>query len=158
MKKINVLLGVLLLATSSLFAQSNNEEVEFIQSILGMEKKEIVAEFITLEDENATNFWAEYDQYEVERKAQGKKRIDLLNKYADNYLKLDDTKTEEIMKEMIALGSGYNKLINKYYKRIKKASGIKAAGQFYQLEIYIQSAIRISIMEQIPFLGELDVK
>ena len=62
------------------------------------------------------------------------------------------------MKEMIALGTEYNKLIAKYYKSIKKECDIKSAGQFYQLEIYFQSAIRLTIMEQIPFIGELDSK
>jgi hypothetical protein len=32
----------------------------------------------------------------------------------------------------------------------------KAAAQFYQLEIYFQSAVRLSIMEQIPFIGEFE--
>lgn len=91
-----------------------------------------------------------------ERKLHGQKRIDLLVKYANEYQTLNDEKTEQLIKEMITLGNEYNKLILKYYKSIKKSSGIKTASQFYQLEVYFQSAIRLSIMEQIPFIGEFE--
>lgn len=158
MRKINLLVGVLLFTVASVFAQSNKEEVELMQSIFGMEKKTVVTEFIKLEGEKATAFWTQYDQYETARKIHGQKRLDLLDKYAENYLELDDAKTSEIMKEMIALGKEYNKLIQKYYKSINKACGVKTAAQFYQLETYFQSVIRIQIMEQIPLIGELDNK
>lgn len=58
------------------------------------------------------------------------------------------------MKEKIALGKEYNKLITKYYKSINKACGVKAEAQFYQLETYFQSTIRLTIMEEILFIGE----
>jgi len=121
-----------------------------------MEKKAGVADVITLKGEAATGFWTLYDNYESERKQHGQKRIDLLQKYADEYETLNDEKTEQLIKEMITLGNDYNKLIQKYYKSIKKASGIKTAAQFYQLEVFFQSAIRLTIMEQIPFIGEFE--
>ena len=77
-------------------------------------------------------------------------------KYAEEYETLNDETTEQLIKEMITLGNEYNKLIQKYYKSIKKASGIKSAAQFYQLEVYFQSAVRLSIMEMIPFIGEFE--
>ena len=122
-----------------------------------MEKKAVVAEFIKLDGASNDAFWSLYDQYETERKAQGQKRIALMNKYAEKYADLDDASTEEIMNEMIALGNEYNKLILKYYKSIKKESGVKAAAQFYQLEGYFQSVIRLKIFESIPFIGEFDI-
>ena len=41
-------------------------------------------------------------------------------------------------------------------KKVKKASGSKIAGQFFQLEAYIQSEIRSTVMSSIPFIGELN--
>jgi hypothetical protein len=38
---------------------------------------------------------------------------------------------------------------------MEKAAGVKAAAQFYQLEAYLLSVIRASILENIPFIGEL---
>ena len=156
MKKVNLLMGVLLILVSAVYAQTNKEEVDLYQSIFGMEKKAIVADFVKLKGVEATSFWDLYDQYETERKKHGQERIDLLHKYSKEYEDLTVESTNSIMKEMITLGNDYNKLIQKYYKSINKASGAKAAAQFYQLEIYFQSAIRLTVMEQIPMIGEFD--
>ena len=135
-------------------AQSNKEEVEFFQVVFGMEKKATVAEFMQLEGSDI--FWTIYDQYEDERKALGKKRIELLSTYAENYLSLTDEKTDELIKQIKIQKSSMDKLIDKYYKQIMKSSGSKVAAQFYQIEYYILSAIRLEAMESIPFIGELD--
>lgn len=156
MKKINLMLVFLLVSALAVFAQSNKEEIELYQSVFGAEKKATVAEFIKLDGEAGTAFWDLYDKYETARKVHGKKRLVLLEKYVENFEDLGEEKTKEIMKEMISLGDEYNKLIKKYHKSISKACGAKAGGQFYQLETYFQSGIRMILMEEIPFIGELD--
>ncbi len=141
-----------------LSAQSNKEEIDLFQSVFGMEKKALVSEFVKLEGAPKDAFWLAYDEYEAKRKQLGQKRIALLNKYANSYSALDDDNTDEIVKEMIALQTATDKLIADYYKKIKKESGTKAAAQFYQIEGYILSKIRATIMENIPLIGELDSK
>ena len=85
MKKVSVFLFSLLLSSIA-FAQSTKEEVDIIQSVLGKEKKALVAEFLKLEAGPKTDaFWKLYDEYETERKALGKERIALLEKYASTY-------------------------------------------------------------------------
>ena len=156
MKKLLFIVNLLVIMVAVTSAQSNKEEVEFYQSIFGMEKKAAVSSFIKLEGEQSTGFWALYDEYETARKANGQKRIDLLNKYVDNYLELDDEKTDELVAESIKINSEQSKLIVKYYKSIKKVAGSKAAAQFLQLENYFLSMIRITLIEGIPFIGELE--
>jgi Spy/CpxP family protein refolding chaperone len=101
------------------FAQSANEEVDLIQSLYGMEKKEIVADFITLQGTQKDEFWKLYDAYEMERKELGKERINLLEDYAMHYGTLDDAKTDELINKMISLGAKNDKLIATYYKKMK---------------------------------------
>ncbi len=152
--KRTLLIALLTFFSTICFSQSNTEEIDFYQSIFGMEKKQAVVEFLQI-DENNT-FWNIYDEYEKERKELGKKRIDLLNNYANNYLNLTDEKTNELMKQTISLRKQLDKLIISYYKKVKKSSGAKVAAQFYQFENYILVAIRMSIMEEIPLIGEFD--
>ena len=156
MKKVLSLTAIFLLAIATTFAQSNKEEIELYQSIFGMEKKAIVSEFISLEGEAATGFWSLYDAYEVERKANGQKRIEILDKYTKSYLELDDVTTDELVGEAMKVRDTQNKLIKKYYKSMKKAAGVKAAAQFYQIENYFASAVSVILTEQIPFIGEFD--
>ncbi len=150
MKKI-LIIGALLISTIG-FAQSNKEEVDIIQAVYGKSKKDIVAGFINPGDA----FWTVYDEYEVKRKELGQKRVALLEKYAANYGTMDDASTDALMKEMTALGVKTDKLIATYYGKIKKASGVKAAAQFAQIEIYLLSSVRVAILDNIPFIGELD--
>jgi hypothetical protein len=154
MKHVLIMVALFLSVTG--FAQSNKEEVDLVQSLWGMEKKEIVAEFVKVDAASKDAFWKLYDEYEMERKALGKERISLLEKYAANYATLTDDMTDEIMNEMISLGSKTDKLAASYYGKMKKAAGVKAAAQFLQLESYINSSIRAAILEEIPFIGELD--
>jgi hypothetical protein len=158
-KNILILFGAILMAIAfvqTTNAQSNKEETEFMQSIFGMEKKAIVAEFLKIESANP--FWVLYDEYETKRKELGKKRFDILTDYVENYDNLTDAKYDEVVVSMISLRKSNDKLVDTYYKKIKKASGSKIAGQFFQLENYFLSEIRSAIMEEIPYIGEFDKK
>ncbi len=157
MKK--TLLTTLMAALISIaYSQSNKEEVDLVQSVFGMEKKAMAAEFIKLEGAQKDAFWSAYDEYEAKRKELGKKRIDLLNRYVSSYTSLDDASTDQIIKDVMDLQKETDKLVATYYGKIKKGSGTKAAAQFYQFENYILSKIRAEIMENIPLIGEFDDK
>ena len=77
-------------------------------------------------------------------------------KYAKEFEGISDVETDNIVMEAQKLAKGNEKLINSYYKKIKKASGSKAAAQFYHLENYFNSLTRTTILENIPVIGELD--
>ena len=157
MMKAILLTAVVFALVSPVVAQSNKEEVDLVQSVFGMEKKALVAQFIKPEEGPGKDaFWAAYDEYEIKRKELGKKRLALLYKYTSNYLTLDDVSGDKIINETIALQGQTDKLIATYYKKIKKGSGVKVAAQFYQFENYVLSKIREEIMEGIPLIGEFD--
>lgn len=157
MKKIFFIAMVLLIGTACSFAQTGTDtnEVDFYQSLFGMAKKTLVSEFVDLKDYPADQFWTLYDAYEAERKEFGKTRLELLENYAKNYLTLDEAKTDELVKQMDVQKKNLDKLIFKYYKKMSSAVGTKPAAQFYQMENYFLSAIRLAILESIPFIGEL---
>ena len=157
MKKILFFAVVLFMGAASSFAQTGTDtnEVDYYQSLFGMAKKTLVSEFVDLKDYPADQFWALYDAYEAERKELGKSRLELLENYAKNYLTLDEAKTDELVKQMDVQKKNLDKLIFKYYKKMSSAVGTKPAAQFYQMENYLLSAIRLAILESIPFIGEL---
>lgn len=152
MKRFLSILFITLLVGQTISAQSDKEETDLMQSIFGMEKKAVVANFIGIESDNP--FWALYDDYETKRKELGKERLTLLMDYAENYDSLDDEKYDEIIANVISLQKRTDKLIDQYYKKIKKSSGSKIAAQFFQLEGYFLTQIRGAIFEEIPYIGE----
>ncbi len=155
----NKLLVVLIIVVGSMItfsaqAQSNKEEIDLYQSLFGAEKKALIAEFLQLESNNP--FWAIYDEYETERKQLGLNRLELINEYVENYSTLDDAKTDEIVAAMMKQKKSSDGLIDRYYKKVHKASGSKVAAQFYHFENYLLSAIRVAILENIPAIGAMD--
>ena len=155
MKNHKLFFVLLLFAPILALAQPTQDEMEYFQSIYGMEKRALFENFIQLEGDAADDFWLLYDEYEKARKELGKNRVKLLLDYAENYDNLTPEKTDELMKAMIKQKTSLDKLTVTYYKKINKASGSKVAAQFFQLENYVLAGIRMGIMDSIPFIGEL---
>lgn len=151
MKKI-LIVPVLLIFFCNSFSQVSPEEVEYIQSIFGMEKRAAVKEMLSL-NANSDAFWKLYDEYEVERKDLGKDRINLLEKYAENYDSMSNEDIDELIKQSMDLSTKTDKLINKYYKKIKNETGSVPAAQFYQIEHYLQSEIRAGILGEMEMIN-----
>jgi hypothetical protein len=139
------------MAFSSLIAQSAKEEVDFMQSVFGMEKKALVADFVKPGADQEDAFWQLYDEYEMARKELGKKRIELLLKYEENFDNLSHEIAGELLKESLALAKKNDKLVASYVKKVKKATDPVVAMQFHQIEMYVMSEIRLALSEGLPF-------
>lgn len=144
-----LLVFFLLAGTWFTSAQSNEDELQFVQSIYGMEKRDIVDEFVELSDAQSQEFWRLYDEYEAKRKELGKTRFNLINKYVNEYGKVSPANADTFMKEAIQLRNKSNNLVDSYFKKIKSRTDPVVAMQFYQIERYLSDLIRIEILEEI---------
>lgn len=149
MRKLT-LLFIAIFAFSFVNAQSAKEEVDIMQAAFGMEKKAMMAEFVKVDAAQADAFWKLYDEYETTRKAYGKERINLLDKYVENYNKLTNEYADSWTKQVLSLQKKNDKLLVTYYNKIKKVTNPIVALQFFQAEGYILSGIRLSILEALP--------
>jgi len=157
MKKVVVFAFVSVLA-SSVYAQTPSDEVQMFQTMFGMAKREVVSEFVKIDDTKTTEFWKLYDEYETSRKQIGQKKFVVLNNYVKNYSQLSPAETDKIIQDVIQLSTTQDKLIANYYNKMKKQISITTAAQFYQIEWYLQSQVRTNILESIPMIGELEKK
>jgi hypothetical protein len=153
MKKITVLMAAMAIAIAS-YAQSNKEEVDLFQAAFGMEKKAVVENFVKPDAAQKDAFWKLYDEYETARKENGKKRVQLLEQYARTYQTMTNENADLWAKDVMKLQAATDKLIVTYYNKIKKVTNPVVALQFYQIENYILTAIRMEVLEGIPFVGE----
>src|SRR5689334_15157559 len=94
--KTATLCFVMLAAGPGLSAQTNKDEVQLIQSAYGINKREIVKEYIRMSDAEAQKFWPVYDAYESERQKLGKDRINILSEYAMSYDTLRDPQADKL--------------------------------------------------------------
>ena len=130
-------------------AQTNQDEVQLMQSLYGMEKRDIVAEFIELSDSQQEEFWLLYDEYEIKRQEIGKERFRLLSSYVNDYGEVKPENADNFMKQVIPLRIKSDKLVDNYYKKVKTKTDPIVAMQFYQIENYLFDAIKMELLEEI---------
>jgi hypothetical protein len=147
--RYTLLIAFLFFSTLCLIAQSNDDELQLMQSLYGMDKREIISEFVELSDNQQNGFWQLYDEYESKRKELGKRRFELINKYVDDFGQVSATDADNFMKEAIQLRIKSDNLRDSYYKKIKARTDPVVAMQFYQIERYLSDLIRIEILEEV---------
>ena len=130
-------------------SQGSQDELQLMQSLYGMDKRDIVSEFIELNDSQEQEFWFLYDEYEVKRKDIGKERFKLLTSYVNDYGEVKPQDADNFMKQAIPLRIKSDKLVDNYYKKIKSGTDPIVAMQFYQIENYLADVIRMELLEEI---------
>lgn len=133
-------------------AQSNLDEINLMQSIFGMDKKEVVAGYVEFSPAQEDAFWKLYNEYEAKRRDLGQERVVLLRQYFDEHETMGSAEADAWTKKVITLQQKTDKLISSYYGKILKISDGVVATQFYQIENYVLGEIRAAILETIPFI------
>jgi len=151
MKKY-ILISAALFLASFVYSQTNKSEVDLIQAAIGMTKKDAVKDYVQVSDTQKDAFWQLYDEYETQRKDLGKQRIDLLVQYSKEYRSMTNEQADAWIKKVIELQGKTDKLIVTYFKKIRKATDPIVATQFYQIENYILSIIRMKVLNEIPLV------
>ena len=151
------LLSITLILLISISAKAQTQDdIEFFQSIWGMEKRAIVESYMeNLTVDEATAFWAEYDAYEESRKELGKERVMILSDYAENYGSLTGDKATELINGAYSNNVAIQKLLKKTFKKMSKSVDAVKVAKFIQLENYFMIIIQMNIQESIPFVDEL---
>jgi len=150
MKRLSIF-SIMFLLFGLANAQTSDEEIDYIQAMFGMEKRAAVKDFISLEEAERDAFWKYYDEYEAKRKVLGKERIILLDKFVEQYETMSDQQSDAWMTSVLSLRKKNEKLIEVYYKKIRKTCTPSVAMKFYQIESYILAGIRYQILESVPF-------
>ena len=154
MKKI-LMLALFAIGTISSNAQQTKDEIAILQSAYGMQKRDLVAKFMDVNEAQSATFWSLYEEYEVARKAIGTKRANNIMEYAKNYETITDENVQNMVKVSMEVNKEFNALWEKTYKKMAKALGAKTAAKFYQLEMYLENMVRTEITESMPMIDEL---
>lgn len=137
--------------------QATKDDINLLQAMYGKNKRDLMESYMHFNDTaSASAFWKLYDAYEVERKKLGQDYIQILQDYANNYSTLDDKKADGLFNRAMANNLAYENLFAKYYKKMKPVVGAVKASQFLQLETYLRSTIKVKMLDQLPFIGEID--
>ena len=156
--KNSIIIVCLVLFTLTAFAQNNSEETGLVKSIYGMERKDLIARHIVLDETKMDVFWQLYDEYEIERSALGLKRARNIATYASKYERLTNEDADLLMKTTFELNLNFVQLWEKTYKKMAKSISPVTAAQFIQAEMFIESMIKQELAMDIPLIGEFEMK
>ena len=131
-------------------AQSNTDELKYLQDVIGVKKKQYVEEHVKINPADAAKFWKLYDEYELFRSEIGEKRVDNINEYVTNYGKLTNAKADELMKRSFAVSGEMAALWQKTYSKMAKEISPVTASEFILVEMYIEAKVRQAVTEQAP--------
>ncbi len=155
MKK-NILVALCVVFALISKAQTNAEDLKYLQSMFGMEKKQLIAERMKLSPAESDKFWKLYDEYELFRSEISDKRAENVNQYVKNYTGITEAKADELLKNTFEINKEQADLWQKTYKAMSKELSSVKAGQFIYLEMYIEALGREKLSEIIPHIGDTE--
>ena len=136
-------------------AQTSNAEADAIATLLGVQKREAVAQLVPVKGQDSVAFWKIYGEYEQLNKATIKSRIKLYERTAQAYSMMTPALADSLALRYFENRSDQEKTLEVYYKKIKTATSAIIGFEFFQAETYLLTQIRASIMQQIPTYGQL---
>jgi hypothetical protein len=149
-KGLLFILGMMLVMP--LFSQNEQTEEELIYSYFKLEKKALVGQAMNLSDVQAEIFWNVYNDYERESSKLTQMRIAYLKAYAEEYETITPEEADAIMKKAFEYQKKHLALEMKYYKILKKELGALVATRFIQVEEYINTGVKMQLLDAIPFV------
>ena len=159
MKKFSIVLGCLLLMLPGLrLAAQNNEdeELQLIRDQWGVDKKQLIMDYMKFSDAESKKFWPVYDAYMKEHRMLMDARIKLIKDYAANYSKMTNAKATELTNKALDNDMAISKLQKTYYSKFSTAITPMRASQYMQVEYYLLTQVKAMVQDEIPFVQELD--
>ena len=153
MKKFILAIVFALMALPS-FSQTQKDEVAIFQNAFGIEKRTLIENYMKIDASKAAEFWKLYEAYEASRRELGLKRVENINKYADNYGNFSAESVNAIMKNSMTIQKNMISLWDSTYKKMSKVISAEEAAKFIQAEMYIENTIRQALFKNIPLIGE----
>ena len=137
-------------------AQSNNasdQDIEMLRSDLRSQRKQIVAQNMTLTTDEATKFWPIFDQYRQEAIKPNDTRWTLIKDYAANYGTMSEAQAQDYMKRSTEIDQQLLTLRMKYVPIFEKVISAQKTALWYQIDRRIDLLINLQLAANIPMVN-----
>ncbi len=130
-----------------------DQDVEMLRADLRSQRKQIMAENMTLTADEATKFWPIFDEYRKEAIKPNDDRWALIKDYATNYNTMTDAQAQDYMKRATALDQQLLALRMKYVPVFEKVISAKKTALWYQIDRRVDLLINLQLSTQIPMVN-----
>jgi Spy/CpxP family protein refolding chaperone len=136
-------------------AQTNtikDQDIEMLRADLRAQRKQIMAQNMTLTADEATKFWPIFDQYRKEAIKPNDERWAVIKEYAANYNTMTDAQAQDYMERSTAVDQQLLALRMKYVPIFEKVISPKKTALCYQIDRRIDLLINLQLSAQIPMI------
>ena len=116
--------------------------------------KQIVADNLTLTEEQAKIFWPLYDEYDAAYDKLVNERMKVIEDYIMNYYGLDEKIGKDLISKSIGLKYQAIDLQKEYIDKMLEVLPFSVVGKFFQLDNRITAIIDIARMTNLPLIRE----
>ena len=136
--------------------QANNikdQDIEMLRADLRAQRKQIMAQNMTLTADEATKFWPIFDQYRKEAIKPNDERWAVIKEYAANYNTMTDAQAQDYMKRSTDVDQQLLALRMKYVPIFEKVISAKKTALWYQIDRRIDLLINLQLSSVIPMVN-----
>jgi hypothetical protein len=129
-----------------------DQDLALLRKDLRSQKKQVLAQNLSLSDAEATKFWPIYDQYVAELTKINDKKYATIQAYADRFGTLSDDEAQSLIKNWLEVDIAAAQLRAKYLPIVSKAIGGRKGATFAQLDRRIASIVDLQLGSKIPLV------
>lgn len=130
----------------------SDQDLALLRKDLRSQKKQVLAQNLTLSDAEATKFWPIYDQYVAELTKINDKKYATIQAYADRYGTLSDEEAQTLIRNWLDVDIAAAQLRAKYLPIVSKAIGGRKGATFAQIDRRIASLVDLQLGSKIPLV------
>jgi len=129
------------------------EYINLLREDVSAQKAKLLGEIMQFDAEDAAKFWPIYRDYDAELKKVNDLRLENILEYSRAYSTLTNEKADELIKTAMAYQEQRDKLLAKYYERVRQELGGITAARFVQVEHQLLTVIDLKIASSLPVIG-----
>lgn len=147
-----VILAALMLLALAAPAMASTDLTELMRSDLRTQKRAIITQAMQMDEATSEKFWPVYQDFETELSKINDQRVSMIKDYAAAYNSMTDEAAKDLIKRGFKLQESRTSLLKKYVQKMSKATDVKTAARWAQVEHAVDSAIDLQIASELPLL------
>lgn len=130
----------------------SNQDLEMLRKDIRSQKKQLMAQNLTLTDADATKFWPIYDQYTAEQIKINDKKYATIQEFADRFGTMSDAQATSLIKQWLDVDIAVVQLRAKYLPIVSQAIGGRKGATWAQLDRRIQMMVDLQLASRTPLV------
>lgn len=132
---------------------STDTDIDLLRKDIRSQKKQMIAQNMSLTDQEAEKFWPVYDQYTKELVTINDKKYAALKQYAQNYQTLTDDQAKDLTRQALEVDQSVAQLRQKYIPIFSNVISGKKTALFFQLDRRLVMLIDLQLSAAVPLVG-----